>query len=207
MAKNEIKESEKGTLRLNYEIDVQIIDEYFMNGYNGTKAVMSVKGLENPKHAAVYWSNLKHKKDIQPVLDEKMARMRASAEVRQEQILHELRTFAFSDAGDYMCMTAEEIKALPPDVRRCIQSYKHKKRTYYDRDVKSNVTEESIEVRFVDKIAAIKEINKHIGFYTEDNRQRHGSMSKVIDAMSAETLNELLKAGLDSRNTIDVDSE
>src|SRR5699024_7328690 len=91
----------------------------------------------------------------------------------------------------FITLKPEEIKELPADVRRCIQSFKHRKKTYYDKSVGAQVTEEYIELRLVDKATAIKEINKHIGFYGADNKQKKTTVN--IDKVDSISLNNLLQ--------------
>lgn len=178
------------------EQDEQIVNEYFLNGYNKTKAVLAVRPDMDYFNASKHWAMIKQRPSFQKLMDEKRARLTAATDVRQEQILRELIQFAYSDARDYIALTPQEIKELPPDVGRCIQSYKHKSRTFYDKDIKQHVTEHIIEIRLVDKLNAIKEINKHIGFYDADNRQKRQTIN--IDKVDNVTLNNLLQVLDDS---------
>ena len=63
---------------------------------------------------------------------------------------------------------------LPVDLRRCVASFERKKTSYLPRGAKKGeeVTEEIIKIKLIDKIKALEMVNKHIGFYEEDNRQK-----------------------------------
>ena len=68
----------------------------------------------------------------------------------------------------------EELKALPPDLRRCISQFKRKTSRYLPRGAKpgEEVEETIIEIKLMDKVKTMEMINKHIGFYSEDNKQK-----------------------------------
>ena len=173
------------------DVDLQIIDEFYTNGFNGYKAVQAILPDKTRSAASHYWYRLNQKKDVQKAIAEKRARLRAMADIEQEQILRELLQWVYSDATDFITLKPEEIKELPADVRRCIQSFKHKKKTYFDKSIGTQVTEEYIELRLVDKATAIKEINKHIGFYGADNKQNKTTIN--IDNVDSMSLNNLLQ--------------
>ena len=94
----------------------------------------------------------------------------------QKDVLEELRNFAYSDITETMELTAKEIKALPVEVRRMITSFERKVFTYGDD---SNNQEETVKVRFIDKVKVFEMLNKHIGFYEEDNRQSKPEQSQI----------------------------
>ena len=86
-------------------------------------------------------------------------------------------------------MTNEELKELPPEIRRSIQTVVRKKKRYTNR-LGEDVEEETMTVKLIDKIKVIDMINKHIGFYHQDNKQNKPSIN--LNHLSIETLNALL---------------
>lgn len=172
--------------------DQQIIDEYYINGYNGTQAVLKVFPEMQYNVAAVRFNKIKNHPKNQDYIAEKQARLKSQAEVSNERILKELLNWLYVDATSFMELTPMEIKELPPEVRRCIQSYKSKES--YDKH--GNHVGTTVEVRLIDKTKAIEAINKHIGFYANDNDQKANKVNilNVLKSADPSALNNLLQA-------------
>jgi hypothetical protein len=77
-------------------------------------------------------------------------------------------------------LTPEDIKLLPPEVRRCIQGIDYNEREFIDKQG-NKVVERKIKLRLVDKLRAIDMINKHLDFYNADNQ----SKKQTIDISKA----------------------
>lgn len=166
----------------------QIIDQYFVNGFNGTLAVKQIRPELSDNVASATFSRLMNNPGAQEYLKEKQARLKALTEIRTEAILREIINFAYSDASTFIGLTPEEIKELPIEVRRCIASFKTK--DHYDKHGSHIGT--TTEVKLVDKLKAIEMINKHIGFYSEDNKQKQVKIN--LNKIDANTLNVFLQA-------------
>ena len=166
------------------------IDEYFNNGFNGSKAVQAVYS-NSIETARPLWTKINTKPENQEYIKAKRAALKRRATVENVQILRELLQFAYSNAADFIGLTPEAVKALPADVTRCIQSFEAKKHTYTDRNGDTH-TEETIKIKLIDKIKAIDIINKHIGFYEVDNKQKAARVN--LNNLPNSTINILLKA-------------
>jgi hypothetical protein len=171
------------------------IDTYFSNGFNGTQAVKQHRPELNYMAAANVWQNILRSKNNKAYIEEKRNRLKASTDIQNENILRELINWAYVDATEFINLTAEEIKELPSDIKRCIQSFRHKKKTYHTKN-DGEITEELIEVKLIDKHKAIESINKHLGFYAEDNQQKGNRINvlQVLQESNPDTLNTLLQA-------------
>jgi len=94
-----------------------------------------------------------------------------------QQMLSELRNFAYSDITQTMCMSMEQIKELPADIRRMVVSYKSKTRLLQSKTDETGQTvqmiEETFELKFVDKTKVIEMIGKHTGFFDVDNTPKN----------------------------------
>jgi phage terminase small subunit len=115
-----------------------------------------------------------------PVIAEYIATLKAErlkeVTLSQQEVLEELRNFAYSDITDTMELTAKEIKALPVEVRRMITSFKRRVTKFGEGGTNE---EETVEIRFIDKVKVFEMLNKHIGFYEEDNRQSKPEQSQI----------------------------
>jgi len=109
-----------------------------------------------------------------PVIQARIGELKAYraeiVSVSQQEVLRELKNFFYSDITDTINLSPQEVKELPEDIRRMISSYKHTKRKVGDSE--EGVIEESVELKFYDKLKVAEMINRHIGFYEEDNSQR-----------------------------------
>lgn len=99
-------------------------------------------------------------------------------QLTQDEVLRELKAFAYSDITETILLTTEKIKDLPSEVRRLIVSYKKVNRRYGEDN---KWEEETVELKFVDKIRVFDMLNRHIGFYEVDNQQKSNIVVDIAD--------------------------
>ena len=107
-------------------------------------------------------------------------------------ILRELTNWIEADITETITLSADQLKELPIKIRRLITKYKKRLKHFYDKDGNLLNTEETIELHFVSKERAAEMINKHIGFYEADNKQKVSQID--YEGLSKETLLELWNA-------------
>lgn len=171
----------------------EIIDEYFNNGFNGVKAIKAIMPDESLSYqglSSMFRVLMKSDKN-KAYIESKHNRLKAKADIKNEQVLRELMQWAYSDATEYIGLNPTGLKDLPSDVRRCIQSVKYVKKTFTQRDG-TKVVEEFTEVKLIDKTKAIEAIAKHIGFYEVDNSQKRNNFD--IKLLNVKTMNNILQA-------------
>ena len=139
-----------------YLIDLNATQAAIRAGYS--KKTANEQGAQN----LVKLSIQQRISDLKAVRAEKV-------EVKQEEVLRELKNFAYSDITETMDLTFDQIKELPPELRRMIASFKKTETTFGENGEGHKVT---YEIRFIDKMKAIEMINRHIGFYEVDNKQQ-----------------------------------
>jgi len=166
-----------------------IIDEYLSNGMNGSKAYETIKGQSLT--ARQNWQSLMRHDGNKAYLKAQQLKLSKKADFKHLQIVKELISFAYADAADFIELSPKQIKELPSNVRRQIQSFKHKKHSYEDRNGQPH-EEEIIEVKFIDKLKAMDMLNKHLGFYESDNRQKANNIN--LNKIDNVTLNALYQA-------------
>jgi hypothetical protein len=172
------------------EMHKAVINEYYNNGFNGVKAVLSVNPGLAYGTAGAMSNTILNKKENKPYIEELQTQLKASANVETENILKELLIYAYSDVTDFIGLSLEEIKNLPPEIRRCLQGLKIKTKKYKNREGKQ-ITEEQIEFKLIDKLNAIDKINKYIGFYEADNKQKAPKID--LTQINTDKLNVLLE--------------
>ena len=184
-----------------------IIDEYFVNGFNGFKAVKKYRPHIADGTANQVFNAFLKDKGIQKYISDKRTEVRGSLAIKEENILVELMNWLRADATDFIGLTPQDLKKLPSEVKRCIQSVKHKKTTKKNKDGSESV-DEYVEVKIIDKLKALEMINKHINFYDADNQSKKQTVD--ISKATPEQLNTLLglmesQLGASSEEVIDLD--
>lgn len=162
------------------EVDIKddlgklIIDEYHSNGFNQTKAVQTYCPNISDSNARTYYRALVKDSENKIYISDKLTALRASTQIKAIHVLRELINFSFSDITDYMDLSVADLKELPGDLRRSIQTFENKTTRYLPRGAQKGeeVTETNVKIKLFDKIKSLEMIAKHIGLYEKDNKQR-----------------------------------
>lgn len=165
-----------------------IISEYFNNGYNGAKAVRDINKTNNGNEGRLF-KQIYDRPEVKEFIQRHQLEIQNKSDIKQVQIIRELLNIAFSDGTQFINLSPAEIKLLPPDARRLIISFDHKKLKYTDREGIER-EEETIRIKFADKLKAIDMINKHLGTYEQDNRQKRNTVN--IDNLDTLTVKNIL---------------
>ena len=106
-----------------------------------------------------------------------MRKLQDEIKTTNKSILKILKDWLEVDPTCVIGLTTDQIKELPLKVRRAIESYRIKIVEKYNKEGKIIFRNNIIEVKFVSKEKAIDMINKHIGFYEVDNKQKGNSIN------------------------------
>lgn len=150
----------------------KIIDQWFVNEFNGTAAYKKLYPRVKDSTASVNFSKISKIPEIEEYVKQKNQKALAVVKSDHKGILEELVRWVSSDITETLLLSEEKIKVLPVEYRRLITSYKVNKRESYDKDGNLLGVEKTIECKFVSKERALDMINKHIGFYEVDNKQK-----------------------------------
>ena len=171
----------------------KVIDEWFINGFNGAKAYREIYPKTSQTASAVSFNKIKELKEVIEYVDFKHEEARKAAQTSHEGMLERLRDIICLDGTCTLGLTVKEIKELPLEIRQNIKKVRHSKTNKKVARTKTvTLVHETIEVEFVSKERAIDAINRHIGFYEKDNKQRIATIDS--DKLSTDTLKELLDA-------------
>ncbi len=173
MEKEEVKSLVSSELS---EIDKQIIDEWFLNGFNVFQAVKAVKNSDKANTIKLYGNRLMKKPEVKKYIQSKTTALRAATHVDHVHILNELLSFAYSDVTTFIGLEPNEIKALPPDIRRCIKDIETTTKSWIDPVSKGVVKEVTTKIKLIDKLKAIDMISRHIDFFNADNQSKQGTI-------------------------------
>ncbi len=170
-----------------------VIDEYFINGFNQTQAVITVKERASEDIEYQQASNLGHlimsaEKNKNYIQHKRMVQS-LEANIQAVDILKELKNFAFADITQFLGKSTLEVEQLPEHVKRTLKRVTVKKKSYTYKDG-SESEELTTTYEIHDKMSAFEKIAKHIGFYAEDNKQKNPVMN-LADA-TPEELNVIL---------------
>lgn len=144
-----------------------VIDEWFVNGFNGTKAYQAVYPNAKDSSAASNFEKLLRITEIQAYIKEKKEEAKMRLRSSHDSVLDELENWAYSDITETLLLTPGQLKELPSQVRRLITRFESTTRRYDE-----GYSETVVKLWFVSKEKAMEMLNKHTGFYEKDNRQK-----------------------------------
>jgi phage terminase small subunit len=147
-----------------------VIDEYVINGFNGTKAYQKIYPKVNDNTAGVKFNALVRNGKIAEYLKHKQKKASEFATVTHQELLAELKRWAYSDTTEFINLTPEDVKKMPIELRRLVQGFTITSTT--TGTGKDAVTTQMVKLSFVNKKQASEMIAKHIGFFGEHNYQK-----------------------------------
>jgi phage terminase small subunit len=164
----------------------KVVDEWFNNDFNGKQAYLKFYKNVKDDTASTNFSKISVIPEIKEYIREKHEEASKFVKMTREGILKELTNWVQSDITETIDLTPEQVKELPIGIKRLITKYKQTNKSHYDQ--KGNLLEKTkvIELHFVSKERAIEMINKHIGFYEIDNRQKAAQIS--LESLTTEEL-------------------
>lgn len=184
--------------------ELSFINEYFTNGFNGTKAYRKVfKSCKTDKTARTLASRLLTKDGVKEEIEKRQKELKEKSDIKREDILNDLRIIKDVNICDYMKIVKKE--RLVPRIDEetgdsVLVSEEYEVLVYKATDeltveqqkaIKSiEMTKTGIKYTFYDKDKAIDTINKMLGFY--DNQI---ILNKTIntDFLKEKSTEELLK--------------
>ena len=163
-----------------------VIDEWFVNGWNGTKAYLKYYPNSSDETAATEFYKILRKPKVAEYAEEKKKLLAEDLNLTSEKILQEIKNWAYSDITETLTLDLDDIQQLPPEIRRLITSYKKS-------EIKlGESTKTTVELKFVSKEKAMEMIQKHIGFYEKDNEQKQTKLD--LSSLPTEEIKNRLKA-------------
>jgi phage terminase small subunit len=147
-----------------------VIDEYVINGHNGTKAYQKIYPKSSDGTAASNFEIILRNTDLQNYLKSKQKKAQDYATVTHQELLAELKRWAYSDTTEFINLTPEDVKKMPIELRRLVQGFIITTTT--TGTGKDAVTTQMVKLSFVNKKQASEMIAKHIGFFGEHNYQK-----------------------------------
>ncbi|RXG13975.1 terminase small subunit [Leeuwenhoekiella aestuarii] len=97
--------------------------------------------------------------------------------ITKQDTLRKLNDWASSDITVALGLSVEEIKNLPLEIRQLISGFKHTRRSFTRNG--ETITEDVVDLKFVNKETAQDMINRHTGFYEKDNEQKTNNIILV----------------------------
>lgn len=193
MAKKAAKKTTRKTTTKTLEKYYSVIDQWFVNGFNGLQAYKTVyPSIKSDNAAAVNFKKLSEKEEVKAYIQKKRDEAARFVDVTHEGMLKELKNILELDITETIGLTSEQMKELPSEFKRCITKYKRNIFRKIGKNGKVTSESEVIEITLISKERAIEAINKHIGFYEKDNQQKAPSID--YDKLSLDTLKELYNA-------------
>lgn len=184
--------------------EISFINEYFTNGFNGTKAYRKVfKSCKTDKTARTLASRLLTKDGVKEEIERRQKELKEKSDIKREDILNDLRIIKDVNICDYMKIVKKERLVprideetgdsilVPEEYDVLVYKATDELTVEQQKAIKSiEMTKTGIKYTFYDKDKAIDTINKMLGFY--DNQI---ILNKTIntDFLKEKSTEELLK--------------
>lgn len=152
-----------------------VVDEWFINGFNGTKAYQKFYPKSDENTAAVKFNELVRIGKVENYINSKKERATELLDTSHESLLRELQNWAYSDITETLMLSPQQVKELPFEIRRLITKFKTTTKSYSIDEIEFKDT--VVELWFVSKEKAMEMIHKHTGFYEKDNFQKAIAMT------------------------------
>lgn len=184
--------------------ELSFINEYFTNGFNGTKAYRKVfKSCKTDKTARTLASRLLTKDGVKEEIEKRQKELKEKSDIKREDILNDLRIIKDVNICDYMKIVKKERLVprideetgdsilVPEEYDVLVYKATDELTVEQQKAIKLiEMTKTGIKYTFYDKDKAIDTINKMLGFY--DNQI---ILNKTIntDFLKDKSTEELLK--------------
>lgn len=167
-----------------------VVDEWFINGFNGAAAYLKhYPNIKKDTTARTNFSRLQALPEMKEYIHKKHQEAAKVYETTCEGTLKRLKAYLEADLTESIGMSKEEVKELPVEIRSMVTGHKFNKRKIYNKKGVVVAEIERIELSFMGKERLQEMVNKHIGFYKEDNKQKAPQIN--YEGLSESALNEL----------------
>lgn len=148
------------------------VERYLLH-FNATKAYMDTYGGKNVMAAGASATRLLKDVLVKKYLDRRLAERKAEIHIDVAYVVRKLTEIVEADYLEHAntTFTAEEIKQIPKEIRKLIQSVelvKNTNRTNTNSGDYTNTTEK-YKITFMSKDAALQALGKHTGTFLKDN--------------------------------------
>jgi len=145
------------------------IQEYPID-LNGTQA--AIRAGYSAKTAEFQASKMLSKGKVQEAIQEALDKRAERTEITADRVLLEIARLAFSDIREYIdigadgCVQVKTFEDMPKGASRAIQYIKEKKRIIASGkgDGEETILESTFELKLWDKVKALEQLGKHLGF-------------------------------------------
>ena len=158
----------KGLTKATIKKYKMVVDEWFINDFNGTQAYKKYYPRVKDETATVNFSKLKEQPEIKAYIKDRRNQINEDSEMTQRDIVKNLEAFANMDVTE-VCkinngrLVIRNFDELTPEQRRAITGIKE--------------TKYGIEVEFFKKETAYNMLSKHKGVYEVDNMQKAATVN------------------------------
>ena len=151
-----------------------VVDEWLVNGWNGTQAYLKYYSGATDETAATEFRRILRIPEISDYASKRREETKKKLDTTHKGLLEELKNWAYADVSNFIDLPLEDVKSLPEDLRRLITGFERKTRTLVDG---TEIT--TVKLTFVSKEKAIEMIEKHTGFFAEHNFQKNVELSSA----------------------------
>ena len=141
-----------------------VVDESFVNGFNGTKAWQKYYPKSKDETAAIEFNRILRIPKVAKYKESIEKKLSKDNEFGRQELFKKLLGWLESDSTEILDISVDSIKSLPLEVRKMIVT-----KVVHSGDNKK------VELSFVDKAKTADMIAKMIGAYEKHNEQKNKS--------------------------------
>jgi len=171
-----------------------VVDEWFVNGFNGTKAYQKIYPKAKQETAEVNISKILSLTKVQDYISQKHAKAQEYSELTHQEIISELEGFAMLDTTKIVSIGEKKESIVVKDKNGnprlktikstgvIIKSFNELSDIERRSIISIKETKHGIEITFFKKETAFEMLNRQKGIYEKDNKQKTAPAFMVFDA-------------------------
>lgn len=157
-----------------------MVDEYFNNGFNGTRAYLNQNKGSSEDSARAEFPKILAIPSIAEYVESKHKKAAQISSITHSDLVKTLKNWLQADATEFLTLSPNQVKKLPKEMRQLVTGFTHLKTT--TGTGKNKVIVEKVKLTFVNKTQAATMLAKHVGFFGEHNYQKAIPLSDLSPA-------------------------
>lgn len=151
-------------------------EDFVRNGGNAARAARTAGFASCGAH--VRGCEMLGRADVQEAIKTRQAELMRRYRVDTKNTIEELASIVFFDPVDFFDADGRlrPIDDVPMRTRKALAGFKVRR-----MPGPNGTTEEIVEIRFLDRGAAIEKLMRHLGLYEKDNRQQPDAIAELLE--------------------------
>jgi phage terminase small subunit len=164
----------------------ELFCQEYMKDCNATKAAKRAKYSEKTAHSQ--GPRLLEFVDVKNRLEYLREQLVKSTGVTPEMLMAELKKVGFSNIEDFLSIDesgdviGKSFDSIPRETLAAVESVKQTVNVTHNKDGSREYETKTFDFKLHSKLAAIRDMAKHIGFFEKDNEQKKNNLTAFLIA-------------------------